>query len=149
VRHSYGERPAGDGMNDLPASGQKLQLMAQAAAGLDPERDSSKAVRSVVDVIRRLLGRRAGIAAWFGSWAHGACGVPGKRSGRSARRVDIVVIDPSVPSASGIRAALSDASIAVDGWQLVALADQMVTKVGSGSPARAGLPRHRPMIRCG
>jgi hypothetical protein len=41
-----------------------------------------------------------------------------------------VAIDLSVPSASGIRAALPDASIAVDGWQLVALADQRVTKVG-------------------
>ena len=40
-----------------------------------------------------------------------------------------MVIDPSAPYASGIRAALPDALIAVDGWHLVALANQMVTEV--------------------
>jgi transposase len=44
-------------------------------------------------------------------------------------KVEIVVIDPSAPYASGIRAALPDALIAVDGWHLVALANQMVTEV--------------------
>ena len=43
--------------------------------------------------------------------------------------IKIVVIDPSAPYASGIRAALPDALIAVDGWHLVALANQMVTEV--------------------
>jgi transposase len=43
--------------------------------------------------------------------------------------IEIVVIDPSAPYASGIRAALPDALIAVDGWHLVALANQMVTEV--------------------
>jgi len=44
-------------------------------------------------------------------------------------KIEIVVIDPSAPYASGIRAALPDALIAVDGWHLVALANQMVTEV--------------------
>jgi transposase len=45
------------------------------------------------------------------------------------KKIEIVVIDPSAPYASGIRAALPDALIAVDGWHLVALANQMVTEV--------------------
>jgi transposase len=40
-----------------------------------------------------------------------------------------VVIDPSAPYASGIRAALPNVTIAVDKWHLVALANQMVTEV--------------------
>jgi transposase len=44
-------------------------------------------------------------------------------------KIEIVVIDPSAPYASGIRAALPDTLIAVDGWHLVALANQMVTEV--------------------
>jgi transposase len=43
--------------------------------------------------------------------------------------IKIVVIDPSAPYASGIRAGLPDAKIAVDKWHLVALANQMVTEV--------------------
>ncbi len=43
--------------------------------------------------------------------------------------VELVVIDPSAPYASGIRAALPKARIAVDKWHLVALANQMVTEV--------------------
>ncbi|HEX6758909.1 MAG TPA: transposase [Propionibacteriaceae bacterium] len=43
--------------------------------------------------------------------------------------IKIVVIDPSTPYASGIRAALPDAKIAVDKWHLGALANQMVTEV--------------------
>jgi len=42
--------------------------------------------------------------------------------------IKLVVIDPSAPYASGIRAALPDAKIAVDKWHLVALANQMVTQ---------------------
>jgi len=45
------------------------------------------------------------------------------------KMIKIVVIDPSAPYASGIRAALPDAKIAVDKWHLVALANQMVTEV--------------------
>jgi transposase len=40
-----------------------------------------------------------------------------------------VVIDPSAPYASGIRAALPHARIAVDHWHLVKLANDMVTEV--------------------
>ena len=43
--------------------------------------------------------------------------------------IEIVVIDPSAPYASGIRAALPGVKIAVDKWHLVALANQMVTEV--------------------
>ena len=43
--------------------------------------------------------------------------------------VEIVIIDPSAPYASGIRAALPHAKLAVDKWHLVALANQMVTEV--------------------
>ena len=43
--------------------------------------------------------------------------------------VQLVIIDPSAPYASGIRAALPDVGIAVDKWHLVALANQMVTEV--------------------
>ena len=45
------------------------------------------------------------------------------------RRIEIVVIDPSAPYASGIRAALPGVKIAVDKWHLVALANTMVTEV--------------------
>jgi transposase len=44
-------------------------------------------------------------------------------------RIELVVIDPSAPYASGIRAALPKARIAIDKWHLVALANQMVTEV--------------------
>ncbi len=43
--------------------------------------------------------------------------------------IEIVVIDPSAPYASGIRAALPDVRVAVDKWHLVSLANQMVTEV--------------------
>ncbi len=43
--------------------------------------------------------------------------------------IELVVIDPSAPYASGIRVALPHARIAVDKWHLVALANQMVTEV--------------------
>src|SRR3954447_13047863 len=43
--------------------------------------------------------------------------------------VEVVVIDPSAPYASGIRAALPQARIAVDHWHLVRLANDMVTEV--------------------
>jgi transposase len=61
----------------------------------------------------------------------GAC-VRGWLSEQSAafrEAIEIVVIDPSAPYASGIRAALPNALIAVDGWHLVALANQMLTEV--------------------
>jgi transposase len=53
----------------------------------------------------------------------------GEQSEAFCKKVEIVVIDPSAPYASGIRAALPNALIAVDGWHLVALANQMVTEV--------------------
>jgi transposase len=44
-------------------------------------------------------------------------------------QVELVVIDPSAPYASGIRAALPTARIAVDKWHLVRLANEAVTEV--------------------
>ncbi len=43
--------------------------------------------------------------------------------------IDLVLIDPSAPYASAIRAALPGVRIAVDKWHLVSLANQMVTEV--------------------
>ena len=43
--------------------------------------------------------------------------------------IELVIIDPSAPYASGIRTALPGVAIAVDKWHLVALANQMVTEV--------------------
>jgi transposase len=43
--------------------------------------------------------------------------------------IELVVIDPSAPYASGIRAALPHARIAVDHWHLVRLANDMLTEV--------------------
>ena len=53
----------------------------------------------------------------------------GEQSEAFRRQVEIVVIDPSAPYASGIRAALPGVKIAVDKWHLVALANTMVTEV--------------------
>ena len=53
----------------------------------------------------------------------------GEQTSAFRKRIEIVVIDPSAPYASGIRAALPDAKLAVDIWHLVALANQMVTEV--------------------
>jgi hypothetical protein len=43
--------------------------------------------------------------------------------------VEMVIIDPSAPYASGIRAALPHAKLTVDKWHLIALAKTMVTEV--------------------
>ena len=53
----------------------------------------------------------------------------GEQSEEFRNAIKLVVIDPSASYASGIRAALPDAKIAVDKWHLVALANQMVTEV--------------------
>jgi transposase len=53
----------------------------------------------------------------------------GEQSEAFRRQIEIVVIDPSAPYASGIRAALPGVKIAVDKWHLVALANTMVTEV--------------------
>ncbi len=53
----------------------------------------------------------------------------GAQSDAFRREITIVVIDPSAPYASGIRAALPGVKIAVDKWHLVALANAMVTEV--------------------
>jgi Transposase len=53
----------------------------------------------------------------------------GEQSEEFRDAIKIVVIDPSAPYASGIRAALPNVKIAVDKWHLVALANHMVTEV--------------------
>ena len=68
----------------------------------------------------------------------------GEQTDTFRNKIKIVVIDPSAPYASGIRAALPDALIAVDGWHLVALANQMVTEVRQRvTRDQLGPPRHR------
>jgi len=85
---------------------------------------------------------------WMTSFVNADCSVAGRllglapgRSGACVKTwleaqtqafrdgIELVVIDPSAPYASGIRAALPDVAIAVDKWHLVALANQMVTEV--------------------
>ena len=57
--------------------------------------------------------------------------------------IELVVIDPSAPYASGIRAALPGVTIAVDKWHLVALANQMVHRgPATRHPGPARPPRH-------
>ena len=71
----------------------------------------------------------------------------GEQSDAFRRRIEIVVIDPSAPYASGIRAALPGVKIAVDKWHLVALANTMVTEVRqrvTRDPARPSRHRRRP-----
>jgi transposase len=53
----------------------------------------------------------------------------GEQTEEFRNAIKIVVIDPSAPYASGIRAALPKVKIAVDKWHLVALANQVVTEV--------------------
>jgi transposase len=53
----------------------------------------------------------------------------GEQTEEFQNAIKIVVIDPSAPYASGIRAALPKVKIAIDKWHLVALANQMVTEV--------------------
>ena len=51
------------------------------------------------------------------------------QTGEFRAGIEVVVIDPSAPYASGIRTALPDAKIAVDKFHLVLLANQMLTAV--------------------
>ena len=53
----------------------------------------------------------------------------GEQTAAFREQIEIVVIDPSAPYASGIRAALPGVLLAVDGWHLVALANQALTEV--------------------
>ena len=53
----------------------------------------------------------------------------GEQSQAFRDTIEVVVIDPSAPYASGIRAALPGVRIAVDKWHLVALANTMLTEV--------------------
>ena len=88
-------------------------------------------VRPVADQLRRLLPGWAGIAAGVDSGLHRSCVRDwlGEQSEAFQKMIKVVVIDPSAPHASGIRAALPDAKIAVDKWHLAAVANQMVTDV--------------------
>jgi transposase len=55
----------------------------------------------------------------------------GEQSKAFRNAIKIVVIDPSAPYASGLRAALPDANIAVDRWHLGRAGQQMVTEVSA------------------
>jgi transposase len=76
-------------------------------------------------------GGRSGVLLGLAPGRSGAC-VRGWLAAQSAEfraGIELVVIDPSAPYASGIRAALPHAHIAVDHWHLVRLANEMVTEV--------------------
>ena len=96
---------------------------------------------------------RAGLAARAGAGPHRRlCPGLARRADprRSGREIEIVVIDPSAPYASGIRAALPGVKIAVDKWHLVALANTMVTEVRQRvTRDLARPPRHASATRSG
>jgi Transposase len=72
----------------------------------------------------------------------------GEQSEAFWKMIKIVVIDPPAPYASGIRAALPAAKIAVDKWHLLALANQMVTRSGNASHAIFWAGAARLPTRC-
>ena len=88
-------------------------------------------VGSMADQLRRLLAGRCWIVAGVGSCRTGGCVRDwlAEQTQEFRDAVELVIIDPSAPYASGIRAALPGVQIAVDKWHLVALANQMVTEV--------------------
>ena len=94
-------------------------------------RDHLETVGSMADQLRRLLARRCWIVAGVGSCRTGGCVRDwlAEQTQEFRDAVELVIIDPSAPYASGIRAALPGVQIAVDKWHLVALANQMVTEV--------------------
>jgi transposase len=73
----------------------------------------------------------------------------GEQSDAFRRRIEIVVIDPSAPYASGIRAALPGVKIAVDKWHLTALANQAVTEVRQRVTATGSTAAAPSTTRCG
>jgi hypothetical protein len=83
----------------------------------------------VADQLRRLHPGRPGVLLGLAPGRTGACVRDwlGVQSDAFRREIAIVVIDPSAPYASGIRAALPGVTIAVDKWHLVDLANAMVT----------------------
>jgi transposase len=74
---------------------------------------------------------RAGVLLGLAPGRSGACvrAWLGEQTSAFRDQVELVVIDPSAPYASGIRAALPKARIAVDKWHLVRLANEAVTEV--------------------
>src|SRR5215213_4965480 len=74
---------------------------------------------------------RAGVLLGLAPGRSGSCvrAWLGEQTAAFRDQVELVVIDPSAPYASGIRAALPRARIAVDKWHLVRLANDMVTEV--------------------
>jgi transposase len=82
---------------------------------------------SVVDADTTGPGRMLGLAPG----RSGACVRDwlAEQSAEFREAIEVVVIEASAPYASGIRAALPHARIAVDKWHLVALANTMVTEI--------------------
>ena len=98
---------------------------------MDPGRHQLATVGSVDDQLRRLHPGHPGPLLGLTPGRSGSCVRDwlDVQSDAFRRRIEIVVIDPSAPYASGIRAALPGVKIAVDKWHLVALANTMVTEV--------------------
>ena len=98
---------------------------------VDPAGRGLAAQRSVDDLVRQRRHHRPGSAARPGAGPVRGCVRTwlGEQTPQFRAGIELVVIDPSAPYASGIRAALPHARIAVDHWHLVRLANDMLTEV--------------------
>lgn len=109
---------------------------------LAPRRGDLETVGSVVDLLRRLLTDGPGSLLGLAPGCTGGCVKDwlDEQTADFRAAIELVVIDPSAPYASGIRAALPGVKIAVEKWHLLARANQMLTEVrqrGQPRPARA------------
>src|SRR4051794_806631 len=104
-------------------------ILEEADAGQRVWRRSDPWMTSFVDVDADPA--RAGLLLGLAPGRSGSCvrAWLGEQSQAFGDAVELVVIDPSAPYASGIRAALPAARIAVDKWHLVRLANEAVTEV--------------------
>jgi transposase len=106
-----------------------VRWILEEAAGRRMWRRSDPWMTSFVDVDADPT--RAGLLLGLAPGRSGSCvrAWLGEQTQAFRDLVEFVVIDPSAPYASGIRAALPAARIAVDKWHLVRLANEAVTEV--------------------
>ena len=92
--------------------------------------------RPVDDLVRRRRHQRPGVLLGLAPGRSGACVSSwlAEQTHTFRQAIRTVVIDPSAPYASGVRAALPGVQIAVDHWHLVPLANDMVTEVRQRRP---------------